>query len=159
MAPRPPASGETSGATSRSTTLVGLADITAQYWCTPDASTGNFSSLVLRPGTYTQTLFQDELAVAARAVGVTADTVTAGQNIASSWTGPPARGASGEPSSRSLPIGTCRGNNTLFTYAVPASAFVVGTVEPGRRAVGTGQQPANSSQSPRMREQTAPSSA
>ncbi|MET9077470.1 hypothetical protein ABZX95_36185 [Streptomyces sp. NPDC004232] len=98
MAPRPPASGETSGATSRSTALVGLADITAQYWCTPDASTGNFSSLVLRPGTYTQTLVQDELAVAAWAVGVTADTVTAGQNIASSWTGPPARAA--PPASR-----------------------------------------------------------
>ena len=32
-----------------------------------------------------------------------------------------------QPDSRSLTIGTYRGNNTLYTYAVPASAFVTGT--------------------------------
>jgi rhamnogalacturonan endolyase len=35
--------------------------------------------------------------------------------------------ASSQPSSRSLTIGTYRGNNTMYTYAVPASAFVAGT--------------------------------
>jgi rhamnogalacturonan endolyase len=34
--------------------------------------------------------------------------------------------ASTQPSSRSFTIGTYRGNNALFTYAVPASALVVG---------------------------------
>lgn len=32
-----------------------------------------------------------------------------------------------QPNSRSLTIGTYRGNNTMYTYAVPSSAFVVGT--------------------------------
>ena len=35
--------------------------------------------------------------------------------------------ASSQPDSRSLTIGTYRGNNTLFTYSVPASAFVAGS--------------------------------
>ncbi len=35
--------------------------------------------------------------------------------------------ASSQPSSRSLTIGTYRGNNATFTYSVPASAFVAGT--------------------------------
>jgi rhamnogalacturonan endolyase len=34
---------------------------------------------------------------------------------------------SSQPSSRSLTIGTYRGNNTLFTFNLPASAFVAGT--------------------------------
>jgi rhamnogalacturonan endolyase len=34
---------------------------------------------------------------------------------------------SSQPSSRSITIGTYRGNNTLFTFNVPASAFVAGT--------------------------------
>ncbi|WP_338285319.1 rhamnogalacturonan lyase B N-terminal domain-containing protein [Luteolibacter sp. LG18] len=34
---------------------------------------------------------------------------------------------SSQPDSRSLTIGTYRGNNTLYTYAVPASALVAGT--------------------------------
>jgi rhamnogalacturonan endolyase len=41
------------------------------------------------------------------------------------WTSP-APSASAQPSSRSMTIGTYRGNNTLFTHAVPASAFVAG---------------------------------
>ena len=35
--------------------------------------------------------------------------------------------ASSQPSSRSLTIGTYRGNNAMYTFAVPSSAFVVGT--------------------------------
>lgn len=35
-------------------------------------------------------------------------------------------GASSQPSSRSVTIGTYRGNNTTFTYSIPASDFVAG---------------------------------
>ncbi|TFW29842.1 hypothetical protein E4O92_17995 [Massilia horti] len=35
--------------------------------------------------------------------------------------------ASSQPSSRTLTVGTYRGNNKMFTYSVPASAFVAGT--------------------------------
>ncbi|MEO7495059.1 MAG: polysaccharide lyase family protein, partial [Massilia sp.] len=42
------------------------------------------------------------------------------------WTSA-APAASSQPSSRSITIGSYRGNNALYTYAVPASAFVVGT--------------------------------
>jgi len=35
-------------------------------------------------------------------------------------------GASSQPSSRSVTIGTYRGNNTTFTYSIPASSFVSG---------------------------------
>ena len=36
-------------------------------------------------------------------------------------------GASSQPSSRSFTVGTYRGNNTTFTYSIPAGDFVVGT--------------------------------
>jgi rhamnogalacturonan endolyase len=39
----------------------------------------------------------------------------------------PAPSPSNQPSSRSLTIGTYRGNNALYTFNVPASAFVSGT--------------------------------
>jgi rhamnogalacturonan endolyase len=35
-------------------------------------------------------------------------------------------GASSQPNSRSITIGTYRGNNTTFTYSVPAADFVSG---------------------------------
>lgn len=38
----------------------------------------------------------------------------------------PIVGASSQPKTRNLTVGTFRGNNTTFTFAVPASAFVVG---------------------------------
>lgn len=43
-----------------------------------------------------------------------------------SWTSP-GPSASTQPNSRILTIGTYRGNNTTYTYSVPASAFVAGT--------------------------------
>jgi len=205
--------------------LVGWANAQAQYWAHPQ-STGNFSSPAMKPGTYTQTLYQDELGVATRTVTVNAGATTTGQNITSTlpaptalfrigdWNGTPAGflnsanltsmhpsdarmrnwgpvtftvgssavgdfpayqwkgvnnpttvrftlgasqltartvrigltaayaggrpqitvnrwtsaapASSTQPSSRSLTIGTYRGNNALFTYSVPASAFVAG---------------------------------
>lgn len=220
-------SGTASGVTSEMTMLVGWANSTAQYWTAP-ASNGSFTSPAMKPGTYTQTLYQNELAVATRSVTVSAGATTSGQNIASTWTTPasplfrigswtgspqgllnwanltsmhpsdtrmaswgpitytvgsssdsqfPAYqfklvnnpttikfnltasqigdytvrigitaayaggrpqitvnnwtsaipSPSSQPNSRSLTIGTYRGNNTLFTYTVPASALVTGT--------------------------------
>jgi rhamnogalacturonan endolyase len=219
-------SGKAAGVQSGIPALVGFSNSVAQYWCTPDAS-GNFVSPPMKPGTYTQTLYQGELAVATRTVTVTANAAHGGQNITSAWSSPPTLwkigqwdgtplelengsniplmhpsdtrnrswgpvtytvgssatsafpaaqwvgendpttikfplsasqvaahtvrigitaadaggrpsitvnawssagpSASSQPSSRSLTIGTYRGNNALFTYAVPASAFVSGT--------------------------------
>lgn len=215
------------GATSGTTVTVGWANSTAQYWASAQ-SNGDYSSPAMRPGTYTMTMYADELAVATKTVTVTAGTTLTGQNIDSAWftpaspvfrigtwTGAPtgflnsgnlttmhpsdtrmaswgpvtytvgsssasafpayqfknvnnpttirftltsgqiaARtvrigitaayaggrpqitvnnwtsstpSPSSQPNSRSLTIGTYRGNNTLFTYAVPASAFVAGS--------------------------------
>jgi rhamnogalacturonan endolyase len=215
------------GATSGTTVTVGWANSTAQYWASAEAN-GDYYSPAMKPGTYTMTMYQDELAVASQSVTVTAGTTLDGQNLNSgwytpaspvfrigTWTGAPtgflnwdnltwmhpsdARMASwgpvtftvgsssdsefpayqfkevnnpttvlfsltssqvaartvrigitaayaggrpqitvndwtsaapsptSQPDSRSLTIGTYRGNNTLLTYAVPASAFVAGT--------------------------------
>ena len=214
------------GATS-GTVIVGWANSTAQYWASAQ-SNGDYYSPAMKPGTYTMTMYADELAVASKSVTVTAGTTLTGQNLNSgwftpaspvfrigTWTGAPtgflnwenltwmhpsdarmaswgpvtytvgsssasqfpacqfkdvnnpttvrftltsseitartvrigitaayaggrpqitvnnwtssAPSPSSQPTSRSLTIGTYRGNNTLFTYAVPASAFVAGT--------------------------------
>jgi rhamnogalacturonan endolyase len=219
--------GKASGVTAAAP-MIGWANPTAQYWASPDASTGDFSSPAMKPGTYTQTLYQGELAVATRSVTVTAGAITTGQNLDNGWYTPAspifrigtwdgaptgfknyanlslmhpsdareagwgpvtyavgssqtadfpayqwkgvnnpttvrfsltssqiaartvrigitaayaggrpqiavngwtsqAPAASSQPSSRSLTIGTYRGNNALYTYDVPASAFVMGT--------------------------------
>ena len=219
--------GAVSGVTAGASSVVGWANGTAQYWATP-ASTGDFSSPAMKPGSYTQTLYQGELAVATRTVAVSAGATTTGQNIDSAWVTPAspvfrigtwdgtpsgflnwanltwmhpsdtrmaswgpvtytvgsssaanfpayqfkdvnnpttvrftltsaqlaartvrigitaayaggrpqitvngwtsaAPAASSQPDSRSLTIGTYRGNNTLYTYAVPVSAFVTGS--------------------------------
>jgi rhamnogalacturonan endolyase len=218
--------GKAMGVASGQPALVGFANGSAQYWARPDASTGNFSSPAMKPGTYTQTLYQNELPVATRSVTVNAGATTTGQNITASfpipaaifrigdWDGTPAGfknsgnltsmhpsdtrdaswgpstytvggafsgfpsyqwkdvnnpttvrftlssgqianhtlrigisaafaggrpqvvvnnftaaapGPSSQPSSRSLTIGTYRGNETVFTYNIPASAFIAGT--------------------------------
>lgn len=60
-------------------------------------------------------------------IGIT--TATAGgrpQITVNGWTSS-APAASNQPSSRTLTVGSYRGNNKMFTYNVPASAFVAGT--------------------------------
>jgi rhamnogalacturonan endolyase len=206
--------------------VVGFANGQAQYWAV-SGSDGNFASPAMKPGTYTQTLYQNELPVATRSVTVTAGAPNSGQNITSTfttptalfrigtWTGAPTSfknwnnltimhpsdtrmanwgpttytvgtsstadfpayqwagvnnpttvlfglsasqiaartvriglsaaynngrpqisvnnwtssipSPSSQPKSRSLTIGTYRGNEALFTYQVPATAFVTGT--------------------------------
>jgi rhamnogalacturonan endolyase len=220
-------SGTASGVAGGMPVTVGWASSQAQYWTTLP-SNGTFTSPAMKPGTYTQTLYQGELGVATRTVTVNAGSTASGQNIASAWVTPaspifrigtwdgtpsgflnsasltsmhpsdtrmaswgpvtytvgssstaqfPAYqwkainnpttvrftltsgqvaartvrigitaaygggrpqitvnnwtsagpAASSQPNSRSLTIGTYRGNNALYTYAVPASAFVTGT--------------------------------
>jgi rhamnogalacturonan endolyase len=220
--------GKAMGVTAGLPATVGFANASAQYWCACDPATGNFSSPAMKAGSYTQTLYQNELGVATRTVTVTAGGTNTGQNITSSWFTPaspvlrigtwdgtpsgflnwpnltsmhpsdtrmaswgpvtytvgssqpsafPAYQWKGvnnpatvrfqlssgqiaartvrigltaayaggrpqitvnnwtsaipsptsQPSSRSLTIGTYRGNNALLTYNVPASAFVTGT--------------------------------
>jgi rhamnogalacturonan endolyase len=219
--------GAASGVTSGAAVTVGWANSAAQYWATPQAS-GDFASPLMKPGSYTQTLYQGELAVATRTVTVTAGAETTGQNTGSAWVTPAtpvfrigtwdgtpsgflnwadltwmhpsdtrlaswgpvtytvgsssaadfpayqfkdvnnpttvkftlsssqvaartvrigitaayaggrpqltvnswtsaAPSPSSQPDSRSLTIGTYRGTNTLYTYSVPASAFVAGS--------------------------------
>jgi len=217
--------GQVSGVTGGIAAFVGFANSTAQYWTAPNSS-GNFTSPAMKPGSYTMTLYQGELAVATRTVSVSSGGTTTGQNLASTWSTPsalfrigtwdgaptgfknfsnltimhpsdvrmstwgttnfvvgssatsdfpayqwkavnnsttvhfnlssgqvaahtvrigitaayaggrpqitvnswtsPAPAPSSQPSSRSLTLGTYRGNNTLYTYNVPASAFVSG---------------------------------
>ncbi len=220
--------GKASGVAAGSAATVGWANSTAQYWAAPDPSSGDFSSPAMKPGTYTQTLYQGELAVATRSVTVGAGATATGQNLTSIWNTPaapifrigtwdgtpagfknaanlttmhpsdsrmapwgpvtytvgssqsgdfpayqwkdvnnpttvvfpltsgqiadctvrigitaaydggrpqitvnrwtsPAPSPSSQPKSRSLTIGTYRGNNALYTYDVPASALVAGT--------------------------------
>ena len=67
--------------------------------------------------------------IAARTVRIGITAAYAGgrpQITVNGWTSP-APSASSQPNSRSMTIGTYRGNNTLYTYNVPASAFVAGT--------------------------------
>jgi rhamnogalacturonan endolyase len=80
-------SGRVAGIASGIPSLVSFHNATAQYWATPDSS-GVFFSPPMKPGSYTQSLFQGELEVATRAVTVAAGTTLAGQNITSTWANP-----------------------------------------------------------------------
>ncbi len=75
----------------------------------------------------TFTLTSSQVAAHTIRIGITAAYAGGRPQIkVNSWTSS-APGASSQPDSRSLTIGTYRGNNTQFTYAVPASAFVAGS--------------------------------
>lgn len=52
--------------------------------------------------------------------------ITMNPETANAWTSPVPE-ASNQPTSRSITVGTYRGNNTVFTYDIPASAFIAGT--------------------------------
>lgn len=81
--------GKAIGVASGKQAVVGFANTQAQYWALPNTD-GNFSSPAMKPGSYTQTLYQGELAVATRQVTVTAGATTTGQNITSAWSTPSA---------------------------------------------------------------------
>lgn len=75
--------GVATGVASGHAPTVTLANSTAQYWGTPDAS-GNYTITGILPGTYTETLYQDQLEIGTRQVTVTAGNTTTA-NITSEW--------------------------------------------------------------------------
>jgi rhamnogalacturonan endolyase len=56
---------------------VGFSNTKAQYWTDVNASTGSYSSYGMIPGTYTLTIYKNELAVETRTVTVNAGSTTA----------------------------------------------------------------------------------
>ena len=56
---------------------VGFSNAKAQYWTDVNASTGSYSSYGMIPGTYTLTIYKNELAVETRTVTVNAGSTTA----------------------------------------------------------------------------------
>ena len=58
------------------TYTVGFANATAQYWVDADTANGHFDSRGMIPGTYTMTIYKNELAVDTRSVTVTAGGMT-----------------------------------------------------------------------------------
>ncbi|KAL3419185.1 rhamnogalacturonase b [Phlyctema vagabunda] len=76
--------GKASGIASTYPVVIHWYNSAAQYWATA-ASDFNFASPAMKPGTYTQVLYQDELLVATSSVTVTAG-ATVTKNIASTWT-------------------------------------------------------------------------
>lgn len=68
--------GKVNGVLSGEPILVGLQNSTAQYWGIADSS-NDFSISGVKPGTYTQTLYQDELEVATRITVSAGATTTA----------------------------------------------------------------------------------
>jgi rhamnogalacturonan endolyase len=79
------------------------------------------------PTTVRFTLSSSQIAARTTRIGITAAYAGGRPQITvNNWTSP-APAASSQPDSRSLTIGTYRGNNALYTYNVPASAFVSGT--------------------------------
>ncbi len=74
----------------------------------------------------TFTLTADQIRDRTVRIGITTDTQGGRPSIqVNNWSSR-APQASNQPDSRGMTIGTYRGNNARFTYAVPASAFVVG---------------------------------
>lgn len=115
------------------TYTVGFASADAQYWAVASASTGYFSCAGMLPGTYTMTIYKDELAVHTGSVTVTAGGTTTLNSIT----------IGGDPSTASAiwRIGDWTGspkgfkNADLMTYAHPSDPraatwtgnFIVGT--------------------------------
>jgi rhamnogalacturonan endolyase len=94
------------------------------------------------PTTVTFNLTAAQVAAHTVRIGITAAYAGGRPQITvNGWTSS-APAASTQPDSRSLTIGTYRGNNTLYTYAVPASAFVAGdntlTINTASGSSGTG---------------------
>ncbi|MFM2482533.1 rhamnogalacturonan lyase B N-terminal domain-containing protein [Celerinatantimonas sp. YJH-8] len=56
--------------------VVGLANEQTQYWTYADDSNGSFSISDIRPGTYTLTIYKNELAVYQQSVSITASAIT-----------------------------------------------------------------------------------
>jgi rhamnogalacturonan endolyase len=67
--------GQATGIAAGRVPTVALSNGTAQYWGTPDAS-GNYTIPGIKPGTYVETLYDEELAVGTQTVTISAGTTT-----------------------------------------------------------------------------------
>ncbi|HUO10000.1 MAG TPA: rhamnogalacturonan lyase B N-terminal domain-containing protein [Phycisphaerae bacterium] len=75
--------GVETGVASGHAPTIGLANSAAQYWTSPD-SNGNYTISGIQPGTYTETLYQDQLEIGTKQVTITAANTTTA-NISSEW--------------------------------------------------------------------------
>jgi rhamnogalacturonan endolyase len=82
---------------------------------------------VNNPATVTFNLTPAQVANHTIRIGITAAFAGGRPNIAvNNWTPKQLPAISTQPDSRSITIGTYRGNNATYSYSVPASAFVAG---------------------------------
>ncbi|HSV15249.1 MAG TPA: rhamnogalacturonan lyase B N-terminal domain-containing protein, partial [Tepidisphaeraceae bacterium] len=84
VAQRGAISGTASGMVAGHQTVVGLSNGTAQYWTYANASTGSYSITGVQPGTYTETLYDNELEVGHKTVTITAG-ATSSANIVNTF--------------------------------------------------------------------------
>ena len=75
--------GVETGVASGHPVTITLTNSAAQYWGTPDAG-GNYSITGIQAGTYTETLYQDQLQIGTRQVTITGGNTTTA-NITSEW--------------------------------------------------------------------------
>jgi rhamnogalacturonan endolyase len=68
--------GNANGVLAGHRSTVAISNSIAQYWGTPDSTTGNYNITGVKPGTYTETLYQDELAVGTQTITVLAGATT-----------------------------------------------------------------------------------
>ncbi len=90
--------GTASGVPSSLQETVGLSNAADQYWTLPNISNGAYAITGILPGTYTETIYQGELAVGTQTV-----TITAGQTTA------------------------CNITDTLYTPSAANTIFTIGT--------------------------------
>ena len=79
-------SGTASGVPSSLQATVALSSSSDQYWATPNATTGAYTIAGILPGTYTETLYQGELAVGTKTVTITAGQTTSANIVDSFYT-------------------------------------------------------------------------
>jgi rhamnogalacturonan endolyase len=81
--------GTASGVAAGHSVTVALSNSIAEYWAVANANTGQYSISGIKPGTYTETLYQDELAVGTETVTIAVGASTAA-NIEDTLYAPPA---------------------------------------------------------------------
>ena len=79
------------------------------------------------PMTIKFTLAPNQITALTLRIGITCAYIGGRPSVSINGVGTTNPGPSAQPDSRSFTIGTYRGNNTLFTYSLPASALVAGT--------------------------------
>jgi rhamnogalacturonan endolyase len=109
--------GKASGVPSSLQETVGLSNAADQYWASPNTTTGAYTISGILPGTYTETIYQGELAAGTQTVTIAAGQTTA-CNITDTLYTPPA-------ANTVFRIGTWDGtplgflNSNLITYMHP----------------------------------------